>query len=104
MIGKTLDDKLIIGLSTSGMVPGYVLTTLYANGIGVFRGRTYLKTANETLKFCLNDIVKQNRGNDDYLKLNDEGEVETLPLVNDTWSSVSYQYRFKRGQCGKYGV
>lgn len=104
MISKTLDDKLIIGLSTSGMVPGYVLTTLYANGIGVFKGRTYLKTANETLKFCLNDIVKQNRGNDDYLKLNDEGEVETLPLVDDTWSSVPYQYRFKRGQCGKYGV
>lgn len=104
MISKTLDDKVIISLGTAGMRPGYVITQFYHNSLGVFSGRTYLETSGDTLSFCLNDIIKQNRGPIDYIKLNDNGEVETIPLVNDTYGAIPYQYRFKQGQCGRYGV
>ena len=101
---KSLSDDITIKLPTTGMAEGYVITTIYANGIGVFTGRSYIPGDDSSLYVNVNDIAVQNRGKDDYLKLNDDGYVETVPLVNDKLSTYSYQRRWNIGQVGNYKV
>lgn len=101
---KTLSNNLDISISTTGMAEGYVVTTIYANSIGVFTGHSYIPGNDSSLYINVNDIAAQNRGKDNYLKLNDEGQVKTVPLVNDTYETYSYQRRWNRGQVGEYKV
>lgn len=101
---KSLSDDITIKLPTTGMAEGYVTTKIYANGIGVFTGRSYIPGDDSSLYVNVNDIAVQNRGKDDYLKLNDDGQVETVPLVNDTFGAYSYQRRWNRGQVNEYKV
>lgn len=101
---KTLSDDITINVSTNGMSQGYVVTTIYARGLGVFTGQSYISGDNSKLTVNVNDIAAQNRGKYDYLKLNDSGSVETVPLVDDTIGTISYQRRFYQGQIGEYKV
>jgi hypothetical protein len=70
---KSLSDDITIKLPTTGMAEGYVTTKIYANGNVVFTGRSYIPGDDSSLNVNVNDIAVQNRGKDDYLKLNDDG-------------------------------
>ena len=87
---KTLSNNLDIEVSTAGMAEGYVTTTIYANGIGVFSGRTYINGPSSSVVVNVNDIAAQNHGKNDYLKLNENGAVESMPLVDDSFGTYSY--------------
>ena len=97
---KTLSDKIQIKLNTGDTVPGYVITTLYHNGVGVFKGRSYAESTNTEITFIMNDIVVQNHGKNDCLKLNDDGKVETIELT--TPEGRPYHIRSVRGMVGSY--
>lgn len=101
---KTLSNDITINVSTDGMSQGYVVTTIYARGLGVFTGQSYIPGDNSKLAVNVNDIAAQNRGKYDYLKLDDEGNVSTVPLITDGWGTYSYQRRFYQGQVGEYKV
>ena len=94
---KTLSDDITIKLPTTGMSAGYVITNIYANGVGVFSGHSYIPGDNSSLYININDIASQNRGQDDFLKLNDDGEVEDVQVA-----PVPRPHRFVRGQIGTY--
>lgn len=101
---KTLSDDITLQVETTGIPAGYVYTKIYANGIGVFSGQAYVPGDNSSLAVNINDIASQNRGKYDYLKLTDDGIVTTTPLIDDTYGTISYQYRFNRGQIYAYTV
>ena len=97
---KTLSDKIQIKLNTGDTVPGYVIATLYHNGVGVFKGRSYAESTNTDITFIMNDIVVQNHGKNDCLKLNDDGKVETMELIPR--EGLPYHIRSVRGMVGTY--
>lgn len=101
---KTLSNDLTIKLPTTGMPEGFVLTKIYANSIGVFTGNSYIPGNNSSLYVNINDIASQNRGKDDYLKLNDDGVLQSVSMKYGNVDSLSYSYRFNRGQVGNYKV
>lgn len=101
---KTLSNDITLQVETTGIPEGYVSTKIYADGIGVFSGQAYIPGDNSSLAININDIASQNRGKYDYLKLTDDGVVTTTPLIDDIYGTISYQYRFKRGQISRYGV
>lgn len=101
---KSLSDDITLQVETTGIPEGYVSTKIYADGIGVFSGQAYIPGDNSSLAININDIASQNRGKYDYLKLTDDGVVTTTPLIDDIYGTISYQYRFNRGQIQKYGV
>lgn len=99
---KTLSDKIQIKLNTGNMVPGYVITTLYYNSVGVFKGRSFFEEPDTNITFNMNDIVDQNHGKNDCLKLNDEGKVETMDLISSTYIGIDFQERYEQGMVGRY--
>ena len=101
---RTLSDDLTLAVATTGMQEGYVRTTIYHKGIGVFSGQTYIPGDDSSLYVNLNDIVSQNRGKDDYLKLNDSGYLNTLPLKEGSYGPQTVQSRFVEGQINLYSV
>lgn len=100
---KTLSNELDIQVSTENFVEGYVTTKIYANGIGVFVGETYVPGDDASISVNVNDIVAQNHGRNDYLKLNDNGELTTSPL-KEYYDDEEYYSRFERGQMCEYKV
>lgn len=102
---KTLDEKILVQISTLGFnTPAYVITSFYKQSLGVFKGRSYVEYGQNAIECVLNDIVMQNKGDDDYLKLNAGGSVETIPLFNDTYGTTPYKRRYKQGQATTYKV
>lgn len=99
---NTLSNDNDLEISTSGMSEGYVNTKIYANSIGVFSGRSYIPGNNTSIYINVNDIAAQNHGKDDYLKLNSNGNLNTLPVINDTYGTYNVNYRFVQGQIGLY--
>lgn len=99
---KTLSDKIQIRLNTGVMTPGYARTTLYHNSIGVFTGRSFFEEPDTNIIFNMNDIVDQNHGKNDCLKLNDEGKVETMDLNSLTYIGIDFQERYEQGMVGPY--
>ncbi len=101
---KSLSDDITIKLPTTGMVEGYVTTQIYVNSFGVFSGRSYIPGDDSSLYVNVNDIAVQNRGKDDYLKLNDNGLLESVPLRNGSYGSQTIHSRFVEGQISSYSV
>lgn len=101
---KTLSNNLDVVVQTTGIREGYATAKIYANGIGVFTGQVYVQGNNTPVTINVNDIASQNHGKNDYLKLNDEGYVETVPLVSDGWGTYSIERRWNRGLIGNYKV
>lgn len=101
---RTLSDDLTVAVSTQDMNEGYVRTTIYHKGIGVFSGQSYIPGDDSSLYVNLNDVASQNRGKIDYLKLNDNNELTTMPLVSGTYGSITYQSRFVAGQINNFSV
>ena len=97
---KTLSDDITLSLSTTYLTPGYVTTTIYYGSIGVFVGRTYVDEQHTPVDICLNDFIIQNHGRNDYLKLNNGGE-----LVSNELDPGSEQHtKFEVGQIGNYSA
>lgn len=96
---KTLSDDITLTLPTNDLQPGYVQMTVYAQQIGVFSGRTLVDGIND-IKVNINDFIVQNRNKYDYLKLNDDKTVSTLPVVYDG----GYGSRFVDGQIKEFTV
>lgn len=101
---KTLSDDITVKLPTTGLTEGYVKTTFYAAGVGVFSGQAYINGDNSSLYFNLNDIAAQNRGKSDYIKLNDGGYLTSVPTGSYTSGGQTYQTRFLDGQITQYTV
>ena len=101
---KTLSDDLTIPVRTTGMSEGYVRTTIYADGIGVFSGRSYIPGDNSSLYVNVNDIATQNRNKYDFLKLDDEGKLSSTPAKSVTVSGHTEMTRFVPGQLSLYTV
>jgi hypothetical protein len=101
---KTLSEDITIPVQTTGIPKGYVNTKIYENGIGIFVGHSYIKGDDSSVYVNINDFAKQYKSKYDYLKLNDNGELETTPLIDDVYGSTPYQYRFNRGRVGEYKV
>lgn len=101
---KTLSDDITLALDTTGMNEGYVITTIYHNGIGVFTGHSWIPGDDSSLYVNINDIVEQNKGHHNYLKLNDDGKLRTEPIRNISSGAVSASTRFTPGQNSYYYV
>lgn len=101
---KTLSDDITIKLDTTGLSAGYVNTKIYADGVGVFTGQSYINGDDSSLYVNLNDIVAQNRGKYDFLKLNDNKELVSVPNSSYISSGQTYWTRFIQGQIGEYRV
>ena len=97
---KTLSDDITLTLDTSILTPGYVTTTIYYNSIAVFVGRTYVDSKHTPVDIYLNDFIIQNHGRNDYLKLNNDGELVSNKL--DPGSERAS--KFEVGQIGNYSV
>lgn len=101
----TLSDDITTILNTSGFTAeSYVNTTIYHNSIGVFNGRSFVNENNDPIEINLNDFVVQNRNKYDYLKLKDNGEVNSLPLVEKTQDEETRYTRWLPGQFDQYGA
>lgn len=96
---KTLSDDITLTLPTNDLQPGYVQMTVYAQQLGVFSGRTLVDGIND-IKVNINDFIVQNRNKYDYLKLNDDKTVSTLPVIYDG----GYGSRFVDGQIKEFTV
>lgn len=101
---KTLSDDITLALDTAGMNEGYVITSIYHNGIGVFTGHSWIPGDDSSLYVNINDIVEQNRGRIDYLKLADNGELKTMPMREISFGAYTRYSRFYNGQIGLYSV
>ena len=101
---KTLSDDITVKLPTTGLTEGYMITTIYANSIGVFTGQSYIAGNNSSLYINLNDIAAQNRGKYDYIKLNDDKQLESVPGSLYIRDGQTYWSRFLSGQIGNYSV
>lgn len=101
---KTLSDDLTLKLATTGMSEGYVITTIYHNEIGIFSGHSWIPGNNSSLYVNVNDFAIQNRGKYDYLKLNDNGEVESVQMHIIPQGQSLFDSRFNNGQIGTYMV
>ena len=97
---KTLSDDITLTLDTSTLTPGYVTTTIYYNSIKVFVGRTYVDSKHTPVDICLNDFIIQNHGRNDYLKLNNDGEL----VSNELDPGSEHASKFEVGQIGNYSV
>lgn len=97
---KTLSDDITLTLDTSVFPEGYVTTTIYHNSIGVFIGRTYVDAQHTPVDICLNDFVMQNHGRNDYLKLNNNGEL----VSNELDTSTEHYTKFEVGQISRYSA
>lgn len=97
---KTLSDDITLTLDTSILTPGYVTTTIYYNSIKVFVGRTYVDAQHTPVDICLNDFIIQNHGRNDYLKLNNDGEL----VSNKLDPGSEHTSKFEIGQIGNYSV
>ena len=97
---KTLSDDITLTLDTSILTPGYVTTTIYYNSIKVFVGRTYVDSKHTPVDICLNDFIIQNHGRNDYLKLNNDGEL----VSNELDPGSEHASKFEVGQIGNYSV
>lgn len=97
---KTLSDDITLSLSTTHLTPGYVTTTIYYESIGVFVGRTLVDEQHSPVDICLNDFIIQNHGRNDFLKLNNNGEL----VSNSMNSSTEHTSKFEVGQIGNYSV
>lgn len=97
---KTLSDDITLTLDTSQFPEGYVTTTIYHNSIGVFIGRTYVDAQHTPVDICLNDFVMQNHGRNDYLKLNNNGEL----VSNELDTSTEHYTKFEVGQISRYSA
>lgn len=95
---KTLSDDITLTLDTSNFPEGYVTTTIYYNSIGVFMGRTYIDAQHTPVDICLNDFIIQNHSRNDYLKLNNNGEL----VSNGLNPSAEHLSKFELGQIGYY--
>lgn len=97
---KTLSDDITLTLDPTVLTPGYETTTIYYGSIGVFVGRTYVDEQHSPVDICLNDFIVQNHGRNDYLKLNNDGE-----LVSNELDTIDEQHtKFEVGQIGNYGA
>ena len=101
---KTLSDDLTLSVATTDMQEGYVITSIYANGIGVFSGQSYIPGDGDPLYINVNDFASQNDAKNDYVKLDDTGNLVTLPLREDRFGTYDTEYRFVRGQVATYMV
>lgn len=101
---KTLSDDLTLSVATTDMQEGYVITSIYANGIGVFSGQSYIPGDGDPLYINVNDFASQNDAKNDYVKLDDTGNLVTLPLIEDRFGTYDTEYRFVRGQVATYMV
>lgn len=97
---KTLSDDITLTLNTAVLIPGYVTMTVYYNSIGVFVGRTTVVPQRYPVEICLNDFIVQNHGRNDFLKLNNAGELVSNGL-NTGYEQLS---KFEIGQVGRYSV
>lgn len=95
---KSLSDDITLTLDTTNFPEGYVTTTIYYNSIGVFMGRTYIDAQHTPVDICLNDFIIQNHGRNDYLKLNNNGEL----VSNGLNPSAEHISKFELGQVGQY--
>lgn len=95
---KTLSDDITLTLDTSNFPEGYVTTTIYYNSIEVFMGRTYIDAQHTPVDICLNDFIIQNHSRNDYLKLNNNGEL----VSNGLNPSAEHLSKFELGQIGYY--
>ncbi len=100
---RTLSDELDVSLNISTLTGDYVVTQIYHNSVGVFSGQSY-KGDSDTITFNLNDIVSQNRGKDDYLKLNKDKELDCVPMRALAFGTHTVYSRFDMGQIGRYRV
>lgn len=101
MINYTLSQDATLTLLPGPLQRGYVKLTIYHNNIGVFTGRAY--NDGSPIRVSLNDIVLQNHGKNDYLKLNMSGELTDSPMEPVDDEEVIYS-RFKLGQVSNYRV
>jgi hypothetical protein len=97
---KTLSEDITLSLSTTNLTPGYVTTTIYYGSIGVFIGRTFVDAQHTPVDICLNDFIIQNHGRNDFLKLNNDGELVSNELDPDSEQHT----KFETGQIGNYGA
>jgi len=97
---KTLSEDITLSLSTDNLQQGYVTTTIYYGTIGVFIGRTYVDAQHTPVDICLNDFIIQNHGRNDFLKLNDDGEL----VSNELDPGAEQHTKFEAGQIGNYGA
>jgi len=89
---KTLSDDITLTLSTTNFQEGYVTAVIYYKSIGVFIGRTYVDAQHTPVDICLNDFIIQNHGRNDYLKLNNAGE-----LVSNEDPGSEHHTKFEAG-------
>lgn len=97
---RTLSNDITLTFDTTQMTPGYVTTTIYHSGIGVFVGRSYVDSNHNPISINLNDFIIQNRNKYDYLQLKDDGEVDSMQLE----STSELPTRWVRGQLAQYGA
>ena len=97
---KTLSDDITLSLSTTQLTSGYVTTTIYYGSIGVFVGRTYVDAQHTPVDIYLNDFIIQNHGRNDFLKLNNDGEL----VSNELDPGAEQHTKFETGQIGNYGA
>lgn len=97
---KTLSDDITLSLSTTYLTSGYVTTTIYYESIGVFVGRTLVDDQHSPVDICLNDFIIQNHGRNDYLKLNNNGEL----VSNKLDPGSEHVSKFEVGQIGNYSA
>lgn len=97
---KTLSDDITLSVYTAYLTPGYVTTTIYYESIGVFVGRTLVDDQHSSVEICLNDFIIQNHGRNDFLKLNNDGEL----VSNSLNTSTEHHTKFEAGQIGNYSV
>lgn len=101
---KTLSDDLTIQVRTTGMSEGYVTTNIRKDTNVIFSGRSYIPGDNSSLNININDFAAQNRNKYDFLKLNDDGKLESTPIKNVSIGGISEQTRFVPGQVSLYNV
>ena len=101
---KTLSDDLTIQVRTTGMSEGYVTTNIRKDNNVIFSGRSYIPGDNSSLNININDFAAQNRNKYDFLKLNDDGKLESTPIKNVSIGGISEQTRFVPGQISLYNV
>lgn len=97
---KTLSNDITLLLDTSNLTPGYATTTVYYGSKMVFVGKVYVDEQHSPVEFCLNDFIMQNHGRNDFLKLNNDGELVSNGL-NTHYEQLS---KFEQGQVGEYSV
>ena len=100
---KTLSEEITLSQPTTSYVAGeYVNIKIYENGIGVFSGKSYVSSNDSTIDVNVNEFAQQSNSQNDYLKLWDDGNLRTYPLIDDQFGTYPTQYRFVRGHVNNY--